>query len=235
MKVYHNLFDQWTEQSAYILGFWYADGNLTFHKKGKSVFKRWCLTNTDKQIMTNLSEILGKSLTVEINKSERSKGHNWKPCYRIRIYSDKLFDFCYDIIKTTRKSYQNNLPVVPNEYFHHFVRGYFDGDGSIYYKHYFSRHRKVIANLNTTFTAGLDCRPLLESLRDRIRQFLPLGKKMIYGKTARKLIFAQYDSALLCEWMYKNATIYMQRKKDIWDKADKQRLLNSKKYFSNKV
>jgi hypothetical protein len=40
---------------------------------------------------------------------------------------------------------------------------------------------------------------------------------------------------LLCEWMYKDATIFMERKKKIWDDFDKEKLRNSIKYFSNKV
>jgi hypothetical protein len=40
---------------------------------------------------------------------------------------------------------------------------------------------------------------------------------------------------LLCEWMYKDASIFMKRKKIIWDNFDKNKLINSRKYFSNKV
>jgi len=40
---------------------------------------------------------------------------------------------------------------------------------------------------------------------------------------------------LLCEWIYKDATIFMERKKAIWDSCDKERLARSKKWFSNKV
>jgi len=53
--------------------------------------------------------------------------------------------------------------------------------------------------------------------------------------TGRRLIFNQYDSMLLCEWIYKDATIFMERKKAIWDSCDKERLARSKKWFSNKV
>ena len=53
--------------------------------------------------------------------------------------------------------------------------------------------------------------------------------------SASKLTYGQYDTMLLCEWMYKDATIFMERKKKIWDDFDKDKLKNSVKYFSNKV
>jgi len=58
---------------------------------------------------------------------------------------------------------------------------------------------------------------------------------MVHSKGIRVIRFNQYDSMLLCDWMYEDATFYMKRKKDIWDGMDKERLKNSKKYFSNKV
>jgi len=125
--------------------------------------------------------------------------------------------------------------MVPDHLFHHFVRGYFDGDGSIHIKHYKTRHGKTIDALATSFTAGLETGLFLEELRDAIRKIIPVGYKKIAEGAGRKLIFNQYDSMLLCEWMYQDATIFMKRKKAVWDSCNKERLARSKKYFSNKV
>lgn len=228
----HTLFDQWSEQSAYIFGFWLADGNISLNKSphGNTFTKRFSIYNTDLQVLSDIGKVIGlKPL------SKKRRGTH-QILYYIQANSWKLFDFCYSFTNTTNKSGNTlNLPEVPKESFHHFVRGFFDGDGSIHWKTYKTRHGKEIMSLQTAFSSGNATGSFLEQLRDRLMAFIPVGNKKVASGTSRKLSFNQYDSMLLCEWMYKDATIFMKRKKKIWDDADKEKLLNSKKYFSNKV
>jgi len=244
--VNHTLFDKWNETSAYILGFWLADGNIALDRKrptDKHYFKKFSICNTDRQTIYMIGKILG----LTPRKRKRQKPH-YKLQYVIQIISDQLFDFCYAITKATNKSHNVlHIPNIPRNVFHHFVRGFFDGDGSIFYKHYRNRHGNLAQELGTSFTAGCDTGNFLTELKNGIRHFITVGDKQICkskgiykgnfanGKGNLKLSFGQYDSALLCEWMYRDATLYMRRKKRIWDSADKERLLNSKKFFSNKV
>jgi hypothetical protein len=225
-----HLFDTWTEQSAYIFGFWFADGSIYLEKRGKQYYKRFAICNTDEQIIKRIANILKGSLSLYVKK-----GGNCKPCYYFRKYSEQLFDFCYNITGTTQKSKQSNLPNIPASVFRHFVRGFFDGDGSIHLTTYKNRHKKETTELRTSFTAGNDTGDFLIKLRDAIRAYIPIGKRKSVGKKTKKIAFGQYDSALLCEWMYDGATIFMKRKRDIWDSSDKKKLLESKRYFSNKV
>lgn len=227
----HNLFNKWNEFSSYIFGFWLSDGCIYLKPKNKKYYKQFLLFNTDKQIMEELSIILKKSIQIKKPRKEKYKVQYW-----ITIHSDKLFDFCYSITGSTTKSNKEiQLPKIPNKYFHHFIRGFFDGDGSIFVKRYKTRHGKSIEALQTSFTAGKDTGNFIENLKQKLRKFIPVGNKKICGIDSKTLIFNQYDSMLLCEWMYKDATIYMKRKKDIWDSMDKEKLKNSVKYFSNKV
>ena len=228
----HSLFDNLNEQSAYILGFWLADGNIALSKNphGQSYSKRFALYNTDYQIMSELGLLIGHA-PAKIKIQEK----HHKQCYCIQVNSNQLFEYCYAITGTTDKSHANfALPTIPDELFNHFVRGFFDGDGSIHIAHYTTRHGKRISRLTTGFTAGNATNHLLH-LRDKLCTIIGVGNKQITGKDSKRLSYNQYDSMLLCEWMYNKATIYMERKKDIWDNADKERLLNSKKFFSNKV
>jgi len=226
----HNIFDKWTEQSAYLLGFWYADGHIEAYAKRGKRYKRFGIDNTNKQIMVDIGQLLDRSPLFRAKKNPK-----WKDQYRIVFHSEKLFDYCYKIIGTTQKSKQGNIPIVPKKFFRHFVRGFFDGDGSIHITTYKNRHNKDTSELRTSFSAGNDTKDMLEKLRDMIREHIPIGKRKAVGKISRKIAFGQYDSALLCEWMYRDATIFIERKKAIWDMADKTKLLGSKKFFSNKV
>ena len=211
-----------------------ADGSiyLKHDSRRKTCWKIFCIHNTDLDIINRLSKLLENKIQID----QKIKPHYKQP-YSIRVYSDTMFDFCYNITKSTTKSDKEiQLPKVPNKYFHHFIRGFFDGDGSINIKHYSTRHGKTIDALQSSFTAGKDTGNFLLNLRNKIQKFIPVGNKKIHvGLNSKKLMFNQYDTMLLCEWMYKNATWYLKRKKDIWDSTDKERLKNSKKYFSNKV
>lgn len=227
-----NIFDNWNEISAYIFGFWLADGsiNIYFDKRRSLTYKTVSFYNTEKELINKIGDVIGRKPTI----SNHSPGK--KICWRVRVYSDKLFDFCYAITNSTNKSNQENpIPKIPKKHFHHFVRGFFDGDGSIHIKHYKTRHGKIINALQTSFTAGKDTGEFLNNLRDKLRKFIPVGYKKISIGVSKSLRFNQYDSMLLCNWMYKDATIYMERKKKVFDGCDKDRLLNSRKFFSNKV
>jgi hypothetical protein len=237
----HDFFDKWTEQMAYILGFWYADGCIMISKNKNNAYKRFYIGNTDKQIMNNISEIIGiKPSTIKPRK------HSYKCSYAINVNSNKFFDFCYSLVGTTDKTHSTHFPNIPNKYLNHFVRGYFDGDGSIFIKKYESRHGNPIINLSSSFTASNESWMMLNELKKLLMKTVFTGNKKIsmqkFSKGfslelihASKLVFCQYDTMLLCEWMYKDATIFMERKKKIWDDFDKNKLRDSVKYFSNKV
>jgi hypothetical protein len=227
----HGLLSHWTEASAYFLGLWLADGCITLHKSHGRLYKQVQFLSTDKELAVVVSDLLNGSIY-----AIQPRGISKKLKHQITVYSDEIFDNLYSFVHTTRKSQSSvALPPVPPKLFNHFVRGFFDGDGSVSIKHYKTRHGKLVDALQTSFTAGKDTGNFLERLRDEIRRHVPVGNKKICGGRTRKLIFNQYDSMLLCEWMYCNATLFLSRKKTIWNSCDKKRLARSRKWFSNKV
>lgn len=243
MRNKHDIFDVWDETSAYLFGFWLADGSLLHRKIKNNYYKIWKLTNTDTQIIKKISAILKHKYTTATDK----KRPTTQPVHQIRIYSDKLFDFCHTMVSCGNKTNASYpLPCIPDDMFHHFVRGFFDGDGSVFIKSYKTRHKKIIYALTTSFAGSKDS-TILELLRDYLSLKIGTGNKKVtiykHNKLAKNgkathtktLSYNQYDSYLLCEWMYSGTTIHMKRKKEIYDGFDKQKLIDSKKYFSNKV
>lgn len=238
----HDFFDTWTEHSAYVLGFWYADGSIGVnsyaHNGHNYAYKQFSVCNTDKQIIDDLTPIIG--ITPKVVKPRKK---NEKTSYQMQVNSDKLFDFCYSLVGTIDKTHSTSFPtIVPNHLLHHFIRGFFDGDGSILIKRYKTRHGKVVRNLTSSFTASKESWIMLEDLKNLLKLKLNTGNRKIViwrdkktGFHNSKLCYAQYDTMLLCEWMYQDATIFMKRKKAVWDAFDKKKLKDSVKYFSNKV
>ncbi len=124
-----------TEFKAYFLGWMFSDGNV--YIKAKRHTLSITVVETDKQILDDFNKIIfdnKKPLNYRKAKDKITpkKVYKCKPCYRLLIDSKKL---CEDIQKLgcmPNKSKLIEFPEnIPNHLIHHFIRGYFDGDGCI--------------------------------------------------------------------------------------------------------
>ena len=104
-----------------------------------------------------------------------------------------------------QKSKKLKFPRIKNEYLFHFVRGYFDGDGSIHFN-----------KPNTIKVCFVGTKEIPEEMQNRINALLRLKNNPI--KKISSVWRVQYygnDARKLCEWMYKNPKgLYLIRKKD---------------------
>jgi hypothetical protein len=232
-------FKNWDEITAYFLGLWLADGSISvnrYFRRGKQyAYKRVFITNTDRQLISDLAARLHVTYSTKKPKKSVLCPNLGKPCHEISINSDSLFDWLYSLVGSADKThfikwcqFDTNM--------NHLVRGFLDGDGSIFVKNYRTRHGNVATNLGSSFTASVTSWIYLVDLGQYLHQQLEVSKrKIVVAKVNSKLMYGQYDTMKLCEWMYHGATIFMKRKKAIWDGFDKNKLLRSSKFFSNKL
>lgn len=120
-----------TSEKAYWLGFIYADGNITKRK----ISDRF-------QIKLNLEDISHLYKLKDCLCSNHSIGkYKMNTKYGLIKYcmfaisNQHLVDSLLDKGVVYQKTKQLKFPstkVLPKEYVSHFIRGYFDGDGSIY-------------------------------------------------------------------------------------------------------
>ncbi len=114
------------------------------------------------------------------------------------------------------------LPNIGDEYISHFIRGYFDGDGCVYFgKHIRKDTETYRCVFKTLFTSG--SRPFLSSLH------LVLKQKGIAGghisekrKSGYDLVLSHTDSLALYRLMYHTAPIsslYLPRKREKIERA----------------
>jgi len=188
---------------AYILGWFFSDGNVS--KEGNQISIH--LHIKDHYILEKIRKIM---------KSERPIDIYARSSY-LRINSKILGK---DLIKLgciPRKSLTLNFPFIQDKFLSHFVRGYFEGDGSIHFN-----------KPNTIKITFIGTKQFLEELQERLYKLLGLKKHPI--KQDRTFwVFEYYgdNARRLCKWMYKNAkNLYLERKKDRFDRH--MRLRNGK-------
>ncbi len=205
-KINKDFFKKWTSEMSYVLGFIFADGNLNCNKRG-SWF--WSIQITDKNILEKIRGALGSSHKI----SQKKKIENHKKLYRLQIGSK---DMCEDLIKlglTERKSKTMIFPQVPNKYFPDFLRGYFDGDGGVWFglKNKQKNHEDYI--INTAFTSGSE--EFLLGLRKILLQYKIFGGSLVKKERGFDLKYSVKNTLILYKIMYNsNCPLFLKRKKD---------------------
>lgn len=207
-KVHHDFFHTWTAAMAYTLGFFVADGTMTYHKRGGEYI---AFHNTDKKLLVDIRRMLGSNHTI----AARVRDVRWKVGFRIQIGSMRM---CADLRMLglyPNKSNTVRLPRIPDAFVGEFVRGYFDGDGCVYFNTLPVKDRKNQKHiLQTKFTSG--SKNLLKDLLVVLRAHGVCGGYIVNKKHGYELALSHADSLAIYHIMYNNAPtcgVYLARKK----------------------
>ena len=129
-----------TVNKAYILGLLYADG--CNHRNHNSI--TICLQEDDVQILKDIKDDLRYEGPLRLDTSY-SKNPNHKNQYVLCINDKHMSEQLEKLGVVNGKSLIINFPkFLDNDLISHFVRGYFDGDGCIYYDEKRSKCRTSI-------------------------------------------------------------------------------------------
>lgn len=135
-----------TEIKAYLLGFIYADGFVGVHND-------FCISLSDK-VDDNLKilKLLQDELEIDCDLIYHSVDKNGNGKYTLKFSNKKIVnDLNTHGVFTCKSLNMQDIPNINNDLFNHFIRGYFDGDGSIctYYDSYDKRQRYCMEILGT--------------------------------------------------------------------------------------
>ena len=115
-----NYFKYWTKNMAYVFGLWCADGCICNTSGG--YFFSITLKQSDKYLL----EAILKDMKSEHKIYDKSDGG----C-EINFSCKEIYNDIISLGGVERKSLILEFPTIPKEYISHFIRGYFDGDGSV--------------------------------------------------------------------------------------------------------
>ena len=191
-----------TEEKAYWLGFLYADG--------------WIRYKNENQIYTGLlisdGDHVEKFAKAIKSNHKITKGNNY---YRICIYNRT---FSNNLIKhgcMPNKSLIIKYPNLADDLITHFIRGYFDGDGSI-----------ISTKKTLSFTICSGSSIFLQSILD-ILNFILRKKYKIHKRNNQNLysfLITNYDDIIKIQnYLFKDASIYLDRKKEKFDYINENR------------
>lgn len=184
-----------SEVKAYWLGLIYADGS---NKVNRSTFVLG-LKEDDKAILELLKKDLEYNNSIKVYKDNRG---NRKDFYTLNVYSKKI---CEDLEAhgvTQNKTYTLQAPSISEEFYSHFLRGYFDGDGSISTTTTETNHRKDAI----TFTGTSEVVSFVKSICNK----LDINSNIYERHPERDnnnftlVISGRLNVIKLCEFMYDN-------------------------------
>ena len=212
--VNQNFFKAWTPEMAYVLGFFAADGNMSPHTNGGKYLE---FTSCDKELILKTRKLLNSNHKI----STRIRSGNPKPAYRIQIGSKILYDDLRLAGLTPNKSLTLKFPEISRSILKDFVRGYFDGDGCVYFRKNWAKDRnKPRWVFQTRFTSG--SKKFLSSLHSIVKGIGICRGGFIYDrKGCAELVFSHHDGLALFHFMYDNvqAEMYLERKFKTFQRA----------------
>lgn len=191
-----------TEEKAYWLGALFADGNVS-QKASKSgqIF----LTTADKDWVESFMKAIQSTNKPRSEIHSKFKTMVWKA----QITSKPMFNDLIKLRCVPAKSLIIELPVLNENLYPHFIRGYFDGDGSVGIYTNLKKHNWRILKSSICSGSELFIKQLLEKL--------PVNHKKITYKGVYNIQFSLGDTLRLYNYMYSNATVYLSRKKKVFD------------------
>jgi hypothetical protein len=189
-----------TPESAYWLGLLAADGwVVTHHQKPQGV--ALALHPRDMELLRQYADFVGF-------RGEPLRTRPSAELYQVKITSELM---AADVISngvTPRKSHTLELPKISNDLKPHWLRGLFDGDGSVSV-----RDRSLAAQLTTASER------LAEQLRELTSAFLPRPCSLGRDREAYVLRWYADNAIALAEYMYQGdpqARPRMERKSEVF-------------------
>lgn len=189
-----------SHEKAYWLGMICADGNIN------KLDNKCSFVSKDKELVEKFKASINSGHTVSHNKIyDKRTGKNYEN-YSIQIGNELFVENLINLGITNKKSKECSFPNILEEYYHSFIAGLFDGDGSVYHTKY-----GIGINLISTYE-------IIDFIRNYIEKKIGINKLSITKIESKKKynlykLYLYKDSAKFLNFIYsENSSLYLQRK-----------------------
>ena len=204
-SVNDDYFKTQSHNMAYILGFLAADGNIA--KKENKI--DLALAESDKEILEKINQEIENTRPIKIY--DRHDGHQLTA--KLQVFSSTMKkDLAHYNIVPAKTFILTPPELLAREYIISYIRGFFDGDGSIYY-----------AGTTFTWRVGSASKKILEWMRSFLaEEYGIVNNKLYYSKLANgtDFYYLQYTGQAKMEKLYKALyvpnSLRLQRKYDFF-------------------
>lgn len=134
------------EEQAYFLGFIYADGNIRISKNNTHLLQMELEQNDDyilKELVkcldyrSKIKDYENEIVTYDYKKlnyfTRENRFDNYSKVYNgcsLQVSSEKIYNDLLKLGIVPRKTLNMKFPIINKDLYRHFIRGYFDGDGT---------------------------------------------------------------------------------------------------------
>lgn len=182
-----------TETKAWLLGFIFADGNITIpaNKQNSAVFQLE-IHSRDIEVL----HILCREIQYPLEKIRSCSNRN---TVKVSFHSNTFCNHLYALGCLPKKAHTVDYPVIPQEFNSHFIRGLIDGDGSVTDSTIALYGNKKIINKYSSLIiqeAGID----------------PMSIKYYKTSCYSARVHQKNNRLKLASYLYDDATVYLQRK-----------------------
>lgn len=188
---------------AYFLGLIKADGYID-HNRNRFALR---LQEKDKVVLQRFCDALNLSQerlnTIVYNKDRKDYSDNRQNNIELAITHNEFVSYFKDV------KYESILDRIPEDFCYDFIRGYFDGDGSINYRDLSKRQ----------YTANIMGSPNDDHMLQYIKKYFPDFKQYIDNRSNLPLLQTSNKKLILdfANKVYANSLIYLPRKKEKFD------------------
>ncbi|MBU0633806.1 MAG: hypothetical protein KKB82_03920 [Candidatus Omnitrophica bacterium] len=192
-----NFFNSWSSEMAYVLGLIITDGCVS-----KAGVISLCIN--DKELLEKVKKTMNSEHQIKPSKHQKN-------LYYFHFARDRITKDLEKLGVVPRKSLTVKFPDIPQEYLSDFIRGVFDGDGSVFFD-----KRRPNFPLRSKFVSGSE--DFIEGLHVSLK-LLGMPERTVYKQKTKNgwnymFIYDHKDSIKLFGILYKNIQngLFLERK-----------------------
>lgn len=192
-----NFFSNWSTEMAYVLGLIITDGCIS----GAGTVS---LCINDRELLEKVKKVMGSEHNITVSKHQKN-------LYIFHFARENMVRQLGTLGVIYKKSLVVRFPDVPEDYLPNFIRGVFDGDGSVFFE-----KRSRLFPLRTNFVSG--SKDFIDGL-EKCLESLGMPARTIYRQKTKnawsyKFAYCHRDSIKLFNILYKNTQngLFLERK-----------------------